>query len=64
MLQKKIPEIKQIAESVKEVDENFGTIKKTVNDAVNESGKALDVIDTAMAAIPTVEKLLKMAVAM
>lgn len=57
MLQKKIPEIKQIAESVKEVDENFGTIKKTVNDAVNESGKALDVIDTAMAAIPTVEKI-------
>ncbi|EAF1416698.1 YhgE/Pip domain-containing protein, partial [Listeria monocytogenes] len=30
---------------------------KTVNDAVNESGKALDVIDTAMAAIPTVEKI-------
>ncbi|EAC8755057.1 YhgE/Pip domain-containing protein, partial [Listeria monocytogenes] len=57
VLQKKIPEIKQIAESVKEVDENFGTIKKTVNDAVNESGKALDVIDTAMAAIPTVEKI-------
>lgn len=57
VLQQKIPEIKQIASSVKEVDENFGTIKKSVNDAVDESGKALDVINGAMEAIPTVQNI-------
>lgn len=42
---------------VKEVDENFGMIKKMVNDVVNELGKVFDVIDIVMVVILMVEKI-------
>ncbi|MBC1604862.1 YhgE/Pip domain-containing protein [Listeria rocourtiae] len=56
-LQKKIPEIKQIATDVKAVNANFGTIKKTVNDALSESTKALSIISSAEKALPTIKKI-------
>lgn len=57
VLQQKIPEIKQIATDVKAVNANFGTIQKTVNDALSESTKALGIISEAEKALPTVKKI-------
>ncbi|MBC1501272.1 YhgE/Pip domain-containing protein [Listeria weihenstephanensis] len=57
VLQQKIPEIKQIATDVKAIDANFGTIQKTVNDALGESTKALGIISEAEQALPTVKKI-------
>lgn len=57
VLQQKIPEIQQIATDVKTIDANFGTIEKTVNDALGESTKALAIISEAEAALPTVKKI-------
>ncbi|WP_163652101.1 YhgE/Pip domain-containing protein [Listeria sp. PSOL-1] len=56
-LQKKIPEIYQVADDVKEVNAHIGTIKKTVNDAVSESDKALAIINEALLAVPTVKQI-------
>ncbi|MBC1458272.1 YhgE/Pip domain-containing protein [Listeria newyorkensis] len=57
VLQQKIPEIKQIATDVKAVNANFGTIQKTVNDALSESTKALGIISDAEKALPTIKKI-------
>ncbi|KMT63042.1 YhgE/Pip domain-containing protein [Paenilisteria newyorkensis] len=57
VLQQKIPEIKQIATDVKAVNVNFGTIQKTVNDALSESTKALGIISDAEKALPTIKKI-------
>ncbi|MBC6316505.1 YhgE/Pip domain-containing protein [Listeria grandensis] len=57
VLQQKIPEIEQIAADVKTVDENFGTIQKTVGDALAESTKALGIIAEAEKALPTVKEI-------
>ncbi|WP_167629292.1 YhgE/Pip domain-containing protein [Listeria valentina] len=56
-LQTKIPEIRQVAAGINEVEANFGTVKKTLNEALDESSQALGVINTAEEALPEVKKI-------
>ncbi|EUJ28216.1 phage infection protein [Listeria floridensis FSL S10-1187] len=57
ILQTKIPEIKKVATGVKEVQQNFGTVKKTLNDALKESSQALGILNAAEDALPEVKKI-------
>ncbi|MFS0781490.1 YhgE/Pip family protein [Bacillus sp. 1P06AnD] len=57
LVQGKIPEIQNMAGKVNELNDNFGTIKQTLNDGLNEATQAMDVINGTQALLPKVQDL-------
>ncbi len=56
-LQGKLPEIQRISGRVVELDQHFGEVEQTVGRAIEEIGKAQGVVNTALTALPTVERI-------
>lgn len=57
-LQQKIPEIENAGRQVKELDDNFGKIEETMNGAVKDAEKGLEVITQAQDVLPKVDDML------
>ncbi|MGO3727475.1 MAG: YhgE/Pip family protein, partial [Enterococcus viikkiensis] len=56
-LQQKIPEIQQAGNQLAQVDSDFASIEKTMNDGINEAKQGLNIIHQVQTILPDIEKL-------
>lgn len=56
-LQQKIPEIQQAGNQLAQVDSDFASIEKTMNDGINEAKQGLNVIHQVQTVLPDIQKL-------
>lgn len=56
-LQQKIPEIQQAGNQLAQVDSDFASIEKTMNDGINEAKQGLNIIHQVQTVLPDIQKL-------
>ncbi|MFC0277887.1 YhgE/Pip family protein [Enterococcus devriesei] len=56
-LQQKIPEIQQAGDQLAQVDSDFASIEKTLNDGINEAKQGLNIIHQVQTVLPDIQKL-------
>ena len=56
-LQQKIPEIQQAGDQLAQVDSDFASIEKTMNDGINEAKQGLNIIHQVQTVLPDIQKL-------
>ncbi|CAG7646599.1 YhgE/Pip family protein [Paenibacillus allorhizosphaerae] len=57
LLQEKLPDIQRVAGRVTELDQHFDQVEAALNKAIEDTRKANEIVDTALAMIPKIEAI-------